>query len=179
MKISHVPGYKELFPDGSETYEELVDCIPSEMVIRICSALNNELNGVGGMAGNQLSILQGFAQTFSAKERKVINEGLQAFHEKAGKDTPIILFATRYLLTMVLKELNHFRTDVPASDGRPMEFALLKAYFLVVDEVAQTDHNGIDFKALVSGQRENLLKIIYCILPVIQSLFLLILALNR
>ncbi|MDR6941677.1 hypothetical protein [Mucilaginibacter pocheonensis] len=102
MKTSNVPGYKDLFPEGNERYCDLISGLAPEMIVRICSAINNELNGPGGMAGNQVNILRDFAQTFTREERRDLLSRIAAYQENVGDDVTVILFATRYLLTMVL-----------------------------------------------------------------------------
>lgn len=39
-----MPGYKELFGDPNVTYDELVQSMPSRVVLDVAISLNNELN---------------------------------------------------------------------------------------------------------------------------------------
>ena len=167
MKSSNVPGYKDLFGDSSESYHDLVDNISSEIIIRVCSALNNELNGVGGMAGNQLKILSNFALTFTEDQRKDLSRRLGEYQQIIGKDNNVILFGTRYLMSMVLKELNNNRIAEINLNAPAVEYQLFKAYLLIVDEVAASDNAAIDFKALPAGDPQNLLRLMW--LPMISQ----------
>ena len=167
MKSSNVPGYKELFPGGNDRYVDLVRGISSEMIIRVCSALNNELNGIGGMAGNQQNILADLSLTFTTGQKADLLVRLGIYQQKVGEDTQVILFGTRYLLSMVINELNQSRTVADDETKDPVEYQLFKAYLLVVDEIAAKDHDAIDFKALKPGEPQNPLRILW--LPIIQQ----------
>jgi hypothetical protein len=167
MTTSNVPGYKELYPNGAEQYSELVKYISSEMIIRVCSALNNELNGKGGIAGNQAGIFKDFSHTFSFDERRELSASIAVYQSKIGEDSQIIFFGTRYLVSMVLKELNHFREVAPRAGEVPVEYQLFKAYLLMVDEEAAKDHKAIDFNKLVPGNPLNLMRVL--LLPIIRQ----------
>lgn len=167
MKTSNVPGYKDLFPEGADLYADLVKDISSETIIRVCSALNNELNGLGGLHGTQGSIFQDLAKTFSSEERKALSNGLAAFRTKTGDKTLMLIFGTRYLVSMVLKELNEFRNTEQEDDKVPMEFKFFKAYLLVIDEEAAKDDNMADLK---SSDGEDPLKLMRILLmPIIRQ----------
>ncbi|WP_431199635.1 hypothetical protein ACQ86K_01205 [Mucilaginibacter sp. P19] len=166
MKSSIVPGYKDLFADQNESYSKLVSGISSEMVIRVMSALNNELNGTGGLQGNQAAIFADFTKRFTHEQRGDLKDRLNAFTEKLGEDSVVVFFGPRYFMTMILKELNSYRTS-EENDDPAIEYQLFKAYLLIIDEVAEKDHQAIDFKSLIPGDPDNLLRIMW--LPTINQ----------
>jgi hypothetical protein len=167
MKTSNVPGYKELYPNGNDRYSELVKEISSETIIRVCGALNNELNGKGGMVGNQAGIFKDFSKTFTVEERRELLAAVTAYQAKIGEEARLLFFGTRYLVSMVIKELNHFRKINHPVEDKPLEYQLFKAYLLIIDEEAAKDHLAIDFKKLVPDDPLNLMRVL--ILPVINQ----------
>ena len=161
MKASTVPGYLDLFSDQNDKYEYLVEKIPSETVIRICAALNNELNGPGGAIAGQDSIYRAITHRFSDEQKADLKVRLSLFQKKIGDGNQIRLFATRYLLDMILKELNNFREAGEYTDDIENEYKLLKAYLLVTDETAKKDQNSIDFESLKKVDPDLLFKLMW------------------
>lgn len=148
MRSNTVPGYKDLFPNGNKTYKHFVQKVPSDIIIRVFIALNNELNTDEETYRLQKRIYQAWTKRFSSKQLNELNNALTRFSRKTGNRFYGMIFGRRYLLEVILKELNNYR-DCPDYQDDPMdEYDHFKAYLIAVDEVNKRDHNLINFGTL-------------------------------
>ncbi len=134
-----VPGYRELFGEPNATYEELVQSMPSRVIIEIAVALNNELNAPISEKHNQKRLRDLVSQRFTQQQNNCLNAAYGVFRKKNGQYNDDV-FGRRYLLTLILKELNTYR-DIPGYQDIPQhEHDFLMAYLLVIDEVNAKDN---------------------------------------
>jgi hypothetical protein len=145
MKVSVVLGYKDIFPEQQDRYEDLMEELDSESAIRVCSALNNELNGAGGMQGNQGNVLKDIALRFTNEQKLDWDNRFKTYLEKDELKAAPVLFNNRNFLEMVIRELARRSTVSENKEALPItEYNFLKAYMLVGDELALVDHAVMD-----------------------------------
>ncbi|MGB4774112.1 MAG: hypothetical protein WBP45_02980, partial [Daejeonella sp.] len=146
MRLSIVAGYKNLFPNGRKAYESFVEGIPSDVVISFFIALNNELNSNEQNIDLQKRIYLTLTKRFSNKQKQELSNAFKRFRIKTEGRYEGPIFARRYLIEVVIKELNNYR-NCPHYIYDPIdEYNLFKAYLLAVDEVNARDHNPINLK---------------------------------
>lgn len=153
MQSILVPGYRSLFGEPTQTYEDLVKCLPSNIVIALAIALNNELNVSGEEdVVNQQRLRQLVSFRYSEEQLRIFNEAYHKYRLMTGGSYKEYVFGRRYLLAMVIKELKRdAQFDIVDTSGY-QEYNFLKAYLLVVDEINQKD---LDILAVVKGQKDD------------------------
>lgn len=109
MKIILILGYKELFGKLDNNYNELVEKLPSEVVISLIIVINNELNVPMPEEENQKRLREKNFGTFS-EQAKRLNDAYYRYRQKTQGAYQEHVFGRRYLLAMILKELNNFRS---------------------------------------------------------------------
>lgn len=141
MKMILVPGYTELFGESTQKYEDLIGKIPSEVIISVLITLNNELNAPLPDEKNQDRLRALVSERFSETDSNKLNTAYYRFIRKAQGAYRKDVFGRRYLLEMILKELNQFRsfeiTDTTGED----EYNILLGYLLTIDEVNKKDYD--------------------------------------
>jgi len=148
MQSSTVAGYKDLFPNGRRNYTSFVEAIPSDIVISVLIALNNELNSEEETFELQKRIFRALTKRFTDKQKEELAKTLNRFRAKTDDQYSGLIFGRRYLIATIIKELNNYRQCPNYIDNPIDEYHLFKAYLIVVDEVNQRDHRFIDFKKL-------------------------------
>lgn len=162
MNVSTVLGYKDIFPDQQDIYEILMADLDSESAIRVCSALNNELNGTGGMRGNQGAILRDIAKRFSKEQILDWDTRYTAYLTQFPSEAEPVLFNNRSFLDMVIKELGRNHSPIENAEAKPItEYNFLKAYMLVADENAVIDNAIIDHAKIEKSDPMFLMKIVW------------------
>ncbi|MGE6220432.1 hypothetical protein ACQKCH_11445 [Nubsella zeaxanthinifaciens] len=145
---STVAGYKDLFPNGTKSYSDFVKDIPSDVLICVFIALNNELNSPEERFQLQKRIYLSFTKTFTKKQKNELISTLNKFRVKTGNKYEGLIFGRRYLIEFVLKELNNYRICPDYEDQIIDEYNIFKAYLKIIDEVNFRDHSFIDFNKL-------------------------------
>ncbi|MEP7374546.1 MAG: hypothetical protein ABI675_14225 [Chitinophagaceae bacterium] len=135
MRMILVPGYRNLFGEPEKNYYEYVKDIPSEIVIATMIALNNELNVNLSEKENQERLRGLISARFNKEQLKLLNIATEKYRRKTKGLFKGYFFGSRYLLSMVLKELNNYRSFKITDDSPQQEFNMLMAYFLLIDEV--------------------------------------------
>ena len=167
MHSAAIPGLREIFPGEQSTYVELVQTLGSDTIIRLCAALNSELTcpEPGWEIQARLNLI--VAHRFTDEQRRQIFIAIKRFNKKSGNGFQGLIFLRRYLVAMLLKELNNYRT-VTGPDNRPEhEYQFLKAYLTIIDEVNDMDHGDIDFGKLDESDPFSILRL--CWLPVLRQ----------
>ncbi|MDP4265508.1 MAG: hypothetical protein Q8941_23485 [Bacteroidota bacterium] len=149
MRMVTIPGFRELFPGHKGTYEEFVKDIPSEIVISVLIMLNNELNAPLPYAENQKRIRNVVSFRYSKEQLAMLNAAFSNYMQRTKGYYDDDVFGRRYLLAMILKELNNFRSFELADTSPQYEFNILMAYLCIVQEVNDKDH------ALMPDPKEN------------------------
>lgn len=137
--MSLIPGYSDLFGESQNTYEELLSNTPSHLVVGLLIILNNELNGPLDNAPNQLRLRRILDYRFTRQRASLLNRVFHNFRIRSNGRYKNDVFATRYLIAMLIKEFNR-NMQIERADTTPDdEFNILMAYFIVVDEVNRAD----------------------------------------
>jgi hypothetical protein len=138
MRMITVPGFKELFPDLSVSYEELLADIPRDTTIVLISVLNNELNGPEKDHVTQQRLRELISFRFSAEQRVLLDKAYSNYRKRNSFYDGSV-FGRRYLLAMLIKEIKRNRAGKEVHDTPGHEFNFLMAYLKVIDEVNQAD----------------------------------------
>jgi hypothetical protein len=137
MHSQVVPNYSDLFKTPTD-YKDIVAGLSSESIIITCIAINNELNSIEERYTLQKRIYGELRKTFTPGQKRYIDLAFNKLRVKTNKRFEGLVFAKRYLLEMILKELNNFRY-VNEPKSQPQEYAFFKAYLQVTQEVHQHD----------------------------------------
>src|SRR4051794_1866421 len=105
MKMILVPGFKDLFPQMTLTYEKLLEDLPADMTITLLTSLNNELNTPETENDKQKRLIAAISNRFSQKQSEILNT---AFHRYRQRNTSYQndVFGRRYILAMLKKEIH-------------------------------------------------------------------------
>jgi hypothetical protein len=161
MQQSIIPGYAEIFKNSNETYDEVVKALSSDTLILLASALNNELTSPETREVNQNRLNSVISLRFTKDQNDFLNQSFKDFWERTNKQFKGFVFFRRYLVALILKELNNYREVDDKQQSPNSEFDFLKAYLLIIDEVNQSDHNAIDFKSLIKDDLSNRFKLLW------------------
>ncbi|MGX5688500.1 hypothetical protein [Arcticibacter tournemirensis] len=148
MRTSTIPGFREIFPNEQANYTDLVCELSSDTIIKLCAALNSELTCPEPRWEIQARLNFIVIQRFSNVQRSLIFRSFGRFKEKSGDGFQGMIFFRRYLVAMLLKELNNYRVVEQRDDKPSHEYAFFRAYLKIIDEVNDGDHADIDFKQL-------------------------------
>lgn len=135
-----IPGFKELFPGQVGTYEEFIKDIPSEVVISVLIMLNNELNAPLPYSENQKRIRNLVSFRYSKEQLAMLNAAFSNYRQRTNGHYEDDVFGRRYLLAMIIRELNNYRSFEIADTSPEHEFNILMAYWCMVQEVNDNDH---------------------------------------
>jgi hypothetical protein len=146
MKTTLVPGYKEIYGQSAvETYDDIIALLPSALVIHLCIILNGELYTPEDDKVTQKRLINMVGYRFTPEQNRILNLGFEGYRKKTGGHFSDVVFGRRYLMAMILKELNNYREVDHAEDRSALqEFHFFKAYLLVIDEVNKNDNIVFD-----------------------------------
>ncbi|RQO69772.1 hypothetical protein DBR43_17080 [Pedobacter sp. KBW06] len=159
MQNHTVPNYADLF-DDLNSYEVAVQEIPSDTIITVCIALINELNSPEDKFKLQDRIYKSLAKTFDMSDFHRIEKAFAVFKATKNENFSGLIFGRRYLLEMILRELNHFRT-IDSLSGKAMEFDFFRAYLLMVQIVNEKDNENIKFQKHEDGFQSSKYELIW------------------
>lgn len=159
-----IAGYKNLFPNGNKGYQSFVSRLPSNLIISVLIALNNELNTNEPLYQNQIRLFNLLTSRFTNKQKIELDEAFKRYKLKVRGQYSVIVFGKRYLLAAIVKELNNYRECLDHVDSPIDEYNLLKAYLTAVDEVNTKDQTFIDFKKLERTDPLSKYKLLWSIL---------------
>jgi hypothetical protein len=142
MNIVLSPGYKSIFGKSDEKYEDFLSAVPSNAILTVLIALNLELYGPMPEIEKQKRLIKMIAARFSLSQRQLLDNAYQHYRHITNGQFQGHYFGRRYLLAMIVKELN--RNEQGTSDGLTpeQEFNIFKAYLLAVDEVNDQDQQA-------------------------------------
>lgn len=167
MRSSTIPGFRDIFPDEQASYPDLVREVGSDTIIKLCAALNSELTCPEPRWEIQARLNDIVVRRFTDAKRDLILRSLGRYKEKAGDGFQGMIFFRRYLVAMLLKELNNYRIVDSRDDQPHHEYLFFKAYLKIIDEVNDGDHEDIDFKTL--NKTDPLWPQRLCWLPVLRQ----------
>lgn len=144
MRMVTVPGFHDLFVGHEKNYDEFLKDIPSEIVIAVLIMLNNELNAPLPETENQQRLRNIVTFRFSQDQKNLLDAAYSNYRRKTKGQYQDYVFGRRYLLSMILKELNAFRSFELVDTSPQQEFNLLMAYLLTVEKVNEKDHQLLD-----------------------------------
>jgi hypothetical protein len=143
MKGALIPGYRDLYGEPMISYEELLKNTSSDSVIMLLIGLNAELNTEETYSENQKRLFEAVTLRFASEQILNLKEVIQKYKILAhGYDGT--LFSRRYLLSMLLKELQRNNGHSNDEDAQFHEYNFFQAYLLVIDEVHSDDQNVLD-----------------------------------
>jgi len=162
-----IPGYRDIFTDQDESYEELIKDLDSETIITLCSMLNSELTCPEPLPEIQKRLIFLISKNFTYKQKYHLVETLSHFRITSSGIFQGGLIFRRYLLAMILKELNNYRTVSSQTSGPEKDYLFFKAYLKIIDEVNDSDLLKIDFSEI---EKTNPLYIIWlCWKPILSQ----------
>lgn len=134
MQVVITPYYKDLFPDGNDTLEELLEGIDSRLILTLVALMDAELYSKDEGQQTQLDLFN----LFLGRQSESIREQIIQDASKSFPANPERRFFTRhYNLTFLHYVLLHFQ-EVELEELSPeQDLKLFKAYFLVAEEFGQ------------------------------------------
>lgn len=142
MKSKGVPGFRILFGEPLQTYEDILKDVPSNIVIMLLTTLNNELNGRESLEEIQIRLVSLVASRFTKEQFTKIHGALSH-----------LFFGRRYLLFMIVKELKRNHICVSDINDPIHEYNFLIAYLLVIDEVHFEDKKVYEDAKLIKEEK--------------------------
>lgn len=137
-----IPGYRDLYGETNTTYDELLREFSSNTVLMVLAGLNAELNTNETHSDRQSRLLSRIMVQFDSDQVVQLKKALTRFGvENPGFDGS--LFARRYLLSMVLKEVKR-NNVIDGKSNTGFNYKFLLAYLTVVDEVNKKDEDYLD-----------------------------------
>lgn len=168
MKPYTVLGFRALMKDFPDrTYQELTEKLSSNIIIRVLSGLNNELNSKEERVNLQIRMLTATANKISLNQKQKIIENLNIFFNQTENKYYPLFFGTRYIIDMILKEINNYREVENTIVDSCEDLNFLMAYLLTIDEVNARDHTYIDFEKLKNEDPDKQYKLLW--LPTINQ----------
>lgn len=167
MKSSTIPGFREIFPDEDVSYTDLVHELGPDTIIKLCVALNGELTCPEPQWEIQARLNYIVIKRFTDVQRSLIFRSFGLFKENVGDGFKGMIFFRRYLVAMILKELNNYRVVEDRHDSPHHEYLFFKAYLKIIDEVNDSDHEDIDFDT--GNNADTLWPFRLCWLPVLRQ----------
>ena len=153
MELAAIPGYKDLFGTPTITYDELLQNLPSHLVISVLISINAELNAPIPAEENQDRIRQLISFNFSREQLWGLDSAFRRYNQIDSSYDKTV-FGRRYLIAMILKELNrNFDCEFDEKFIRT-EYNFLMAYFLIVDEINEVTHK-LSFEAFEKTSEPN------------------------
>ncbi|WP_286753524.1 MULTISPECIES: hypothetical protein [Sphingobacterium] len=143
-----IPGYKDIFIGSHESYEELVKDLNSETIITLCAILNGELTCPEPLAQIQKRLIFLISKNFTFDQKQQLKDSFRYFHKTASGIFEGGIIFRRYLLAMILKELNNYRSVQSTKSDQEKEYLFFKAYLKIIDEVNDSDLLKIDFSEI-------------------------------
>lgn len=135
MTFSITPGYAEFFDDRPR-FEELIEGIPTKMILLYGSYINAELYNNYLDVKKQGDLFVFLTRLFPLELRLTMLQKIQTFAK--GKKQPVIIFARIFTVEFMHRALL-ISNDGTEEDTTPdQEIRLLKAYLLVIDELNES-----------------------------------------
>jgi len=148
-----VPGYRDLFGEPTQPYEEWMRNIPSPLGALIAITLNRELD-LSQNPKIQFNLMQKMAWRFSQEQRITVAKGFQRYRARTQGRYKNEFFERWYLLEMVIRELNRNANFEPVDMGPQQEYNLFMAYALNIEEV--NAKQGALLKAAAQSEKDDL-----------------------
>ncbi|WP_431213393.1 hypothetical protein ACQ86N_00120 [Puia sp. P3] len=134
MEMALIPGYRDLFGEPIQSYEEWLQNIPSPLGALIAITFNRELD-ISHDAHVQANLIQKIAWRFTHEQRTTISNAFQQYRARTQGKYHNNFFERWYLLEMVVRELNRNAVFEPVDLGPQQEYNILMAYSLIIEEV--------------------------------------------
>ena len=98
MRMILIPGYRAIFSQPTQSYEELLADFPSDVLIALLIMLNNELSAPHPGKENQQRLRGIVGRRFSAQQRDDLNLAFYRFRQESGGAYGQEVFGRRYLI---------------------------------------------------------------------------------
>jgi len=134
MQVVLTPYYQDLFPDGKDTLEELLEDIPTVPLLSFIAYLDAELYSRDDGNETQLMLLNFMLHKQPAEFRAAIMNN--AF-SKASNSGERRFFTRHYNLSFLHYILTHFKEGDFEDYTVEQELAVFKAYFLIAEQFGQ------------------------------------------
>ena len=142
MTLYTTVNYTDLYPGNKPTIEELLEGIPSNLLIMILSVINSEITAAKDFKEVQTRMTSFIAQRFSQSELLNIDRRLSIFKEKTQGTS--IIWGKRYVLEFIKYEFLNYR-DLEHIELTPEhEMKIFQAYLLIVERLNDIDR--LEFK---------------------------------
>lgn len=159
MEMALIPGYRDLFGEHGQSYEELMKDIPTSIGTVLAIALNAEL--WDGDDKVQIQLRQKLAFRFSKEQLEKITNAFIAYRVRTGNQYGLVLFERMYLLAMIIRELNR-NVHFELKDTSPQqEFNFLMSYLLIIDEYNQHSYDLIKLAADMPKDENTVFRLIW------------------
>ncbi|MEP7317514.1 MAG: hypothetical protein ABI921_02195 [Panacibacter sp.] len=144
MKQKAIPGYRAMFGEPLQTYEEILHEMPSDVIMSIAAIINNELTAPVEYKSNQQRILNLLCRGFTQKQIELLSYHLNRLTNSGYNENATELFHRRYLIAIILREVkrNAFHIKYIPANGKDFQFLL--AYLLIIDEENSKDRIILD-----------------------------------
>jgi hypothetical protein len=144
MEMTLIPGYRDFFGDRPASYEQLVQKLPSDFLVIVAAALNDELSEDVNNPEVQLCILQRISSRYSLAQRIDLQDRIRQYKQRTGGGFTGYLFERLFLLEWMAAEMRR-NAQFELEDTSPLqEYHLLLAYLSIIDQVH--DRNSRSFQ---------------------------------
>ena len=135
MRVAVTPHYKDLFPGGNETLEDLLEGVPSLVVLELIALIDAELFSRDEGAPTQVKIFDLMLGRQSPQSKLLILSRI--YRDKDDSGYTHQFFSRHYNLTLMHYILVNFQ-EGDVDDLTPaQEFNVFKAYFLAAEQFGQ------------------------------------------
>lgn len=149
MKITYIPGYKDLYGDIPADYDHVVAKLPSEVLIIAAASLNDELNERMNDENVQFTILSRLTARFPPHLQMDLQRRIKSYQARSNYLSQVILFERIVFLELISHEVKR-NIQFELTDISPeQELNILWAYLLTVDRLHQ--RNSASFKKAIDA----------------------------
>ncbi len=138
MKMKVIPGFSSLFGKSLKSYDEILKDVPTDIVVRVLISLNAELNTNEEHSKKQERLRTLLSWRYNKHQLNILETAF-AKYKNLAKDYDGTLFARRYLLQMILKDLERNSKCIMGENEPLHEFNLLLSYLITIDEVHEAN----------------------------------------
>ncbi len=129
-----VPGYSEMFQQPSPIYPELLNEVSPMTGIIYCITLTGELYAPIEYRKNQLRLLIQCLSAFTKDQELLVLANLERLEKERDDSSVIELFHRKYLIAMLVKELNRSGLNTSIFDQKVNQFSIFCTYLSIIEQ---------------------------------------------
>lgn len=134
MQVVVTPYYKDLFPKGNDTLEELLEGIDSRLILQLLALMDAELYAKDEGQQTQLRLFNLLLERQSEEVRtQIIQDASRSFPANAERR----FFTRHYNLSFLQYVLLNFQEGISEELSPEQDLKVFKGYFLVAEEFGQ------------------------------------------